>query len=222
MGDFSDPSGFWARFIWVNLPVAKKPYPDGSVRMEVKDILYSLYKSLGTIEDSFELSSDAQVVFQQWHDLSEDFKVAEPRQALRSVYAKSQRLSGELALLLHCINFSLNQQKPPKEIEPKTIQAAVKLTKFYISQVQLIHANSSVSEDNLSSVHFKMIDLSNRKGWIEARDVQNSIRYFKKKSPNKIRAIFRELEANGHGVTRFDGKKLIWNANKLVDAVDVQ
>ena len=69
------------------------------------------------------------------------------------------------------------------------------------------------------SVHFKIINLSNRKGWIKARDVQISIRPLKKESPSRIRAIFRELEANGYGTTKFEGKKLIWNAN-TVDKVD--
>ena len=102
------------------------------------------------------------------------------------------------------------------------MQAAVRLTMFYINQVQLIHANSSASEDNSSSVHFRIIDLSKRKGWLKARDVQNSIRCFKKVSPNKIRAIFRELETSNYGVTKYDGKKLIWNASNSVDPVDEQ
>lgn len=53
----------------------------------------------------------------------------------------------------------------------------------------------------------------NRKGWIKARDVQNCIRSFKKTSPSRIRSLFRELEANGYGITEGEGNKLIWKAN---------
>lgn len=221
MGDFSDPSGFWARFIWVILPVKKKTFPEDSVQIEVDDLLYALYKKLGTINSVFELSSEGKVIFQQWYENSEALKIAEPRQALRAVYAKSQRLVGELALLLHCINYSLYEQEPPKEVELKTMEVAVELTKFYINQVQLIHANSSGSSDNLPSVHLKIITLSHRKGWLKARDVQTSIRPLKKESPSRIRAIFRELEASGYGITKFEGQKLIWNANS-VDKIDQQ
>ena len=116
MGDFSDPSGLWARFIWVNLPIKKKVFPDSFTSIQTVELLYSLYQQLGKIQTSFRLSTDALTVFKQWHERSEELKLAEPRQALRAVYSKSQRLSGELALLLHCINYSLNEQEPPLEV----------------------------------------------------------------------------------------------------------
>ena len=97
--------------------------------------------------------------------------------------------------------------------------AAVQLTEFYINQVKLIHANGNSSEDNSSSLHFKIIDLSHRKGWVKARDIQNSIRSFKKVSPNRIRSIFRDLQAHGYGTIKDEGKKLSWKAN-AVDTVD--
>ena len=219
MGDFSDPSGFWARFIWVNLPIKKKTFPNTSINLEVDEILYSLYQRLGNINNSFELSPQAQVTFKRWYERSEELKLTEPRQALRAVYAKSQRLSGELALPLHCIIHSLNNNEPPQEIQLETMQAAVQLTEIYINQVKLIHANSSNSEDNSSSLHFKIIDLSHRKGWVKARDVQNGIRSFKKVSPNRIRSIFRDLQAHGYGKIKDEGKKLSWKAN-AVDTVD--
>lgn len=218
MGDFSDPSGFWARFIWVNLPVKKKMFPEVSANTEAEVLLYSLYQQLGTINASFELSYQAQTIFKQWYERSEELKLAESKQALRAVYSKSQRLTGELALLLHCIKHSLNQHELPQEIPLEIMEAAVQLTQFYINQVQLIHANSSAGKHNSSSLHFKIIDLSNRKGWIKARDVQNSIRSFKNTSPNCICSLFRELEANGYGKTEGEGNKLTWKANS-VDAV---
>lgn len=219
MGDFSDPSGFWARFIWVNLPIKKKTFPDTSINLEIDELLYNLYQQIGTISNSFELSSQAQAIFKEWYERSEELKLAEPKQALRAVYSKSQRLSGELALLLHCITHSLDQKEPSQEIESETMQIAVQLTNFYINQVRLIHANSNTCEDNASSLNFRIIDLSHRKGWIKARDVQNGIRSFKKTSPNRIRSLFRELETNGYGTTEGEGNKLTWKA-KSVDAID--
>lgn len=106
------------------------------------DILCSLYKKLGTITSSFELSFEAQEVFEQWHKESEELKMAEPK----------------LALLLHCVTNSLNQQEPPKEVQFKTMQSAVQLTEYYIKQVQFIHSDSSDSEENSSSLHFKIIE----------------------------------------------------------------
>ena len=54
MGDFSDPSGFWARFIWVNLPVKKKSFPDASVNLEIDELLYTLYQQLGQSLQNFQ------------------------------------------------------------------------------------------------------------------------------------------------------------------------
>ena len=59
MGDFSDPSGFWARFIWVNLPIKRKTFPDASINFEIDKLLYMLYQKLGRINSSFELSPQA-------------------------------------------------------------------------------------------------------------------------------------------------------------------
>ena len=100
------------------------------------------------------------------------------------------------------------------------MQSAVQLTEYYIEQVQFIHSDSSDSEENSSSLHFKIIELSQRRGWIKARDVQNSIRCFKKTSPNRIRIIFKELVANGHGITESSGNKLIYKFYKSVVSVD--
>lgn len=76
-----------------------------------------------------------------------------------------------------------------EEVGSEIMQAAIQLTKFYIGQVKLIHANSCASKDNLPATYFKIINLSKRKGWLKAKDVQNGIRDFRKEQPNQIRSI---------------------------------
>lgn len=219
MGDFTDPSGFWARFIWVNLPLISKIFPEDQVSIILDDLLYALYKNLGKVKRTFKLSPDAQKTFKDWFIRSEQLKMAEPKQALRAVYSKSQRLAGELALILHCIKSSFHQEEASQEVGSEIMRAAIQLTKFYIGQVKLIHANSCASKDNLPATYFKIINLSKRKGWLKAKDVQNGIRDFKKEQPNQIRSIFQELKSLGYGVTQYEGNKLIWNVEQ-VDVVD--
>ncbi len=194
-------------------------FPEDTANMIIDELLYALYKNLGKVERFFKLSPESKKAFKDWFIRSDELKMTEPKQALRAVYAKSQRLAGELALILHCIKYSFHQEEPPQDVGLEIMQAAIKLTKFYIGQVKLIHANSCASKDNLPATYFKIINLSKRKGWLKAKDVQNSIRDFRKEQPNQIRSIFQELTFIGYGVTKDEGNKLIWNAEK-VDSVD--
>lgn len=87
------------------------------------------------------------------------------------------------------------------------MKSAITISKFYISQVKLIHSDGEGGEngtDSLAPLYRKIIELSNRKGWITARDVARSSSSFKKYKPDEIRALFHELEQMG--MAKLDGK----------------
>lgn len=219
MGDFSDGNGFWARFIWVNQPMQRKPFPDDDVALDISPLLRSLYEFLGTIDNTFVLSPRAKAKFKDWYNYVEERKLQEARPALQAVWSKSQRLVGELALLLHCLTYAIYQQQPPQFVEPEILSAAIRLAKFYIGQVELIHANGEPESSNQPNTYTKLIELSKRKGWITARDAKASIRSYRNKTPSQVRSLFREIESVGYGVTQGVGSKLRWNY-KTVDTAD--
>ncbi len=219
MGDFSDGNGFWARFIWVNQPMQRKPFPDDEVNINISPLLRSLYEFLGKIDNTFVLSPKAKEKYKDWYIYVEDRKFQEVKPALQAVWSKSQRLVGELALLLHCLTYAVEGQQPPSEVAPEILDAAIKLAKFYMGQIELIHADGEPESSNQPHTYTKLIELSQRKGWITARDVKVSIRNYRTKTPSQIRSLFREIEAVGYGITQGVGNKLKWNY-QTVDSVD--
>ncbi|MDJ0594488.1 MAG: DUF3987 domain-containing protein [Pleurocapsa sp. MO_226.B13] len=202
MGDFSDGNGFWARFIWVNQPMQRKPFPNDEVEIDISPLLRSLYEFLGTIDNTFVLSSGAKEKYKNWYEFVEEKKLQEARPALQAVWSKSQRLVGELALLLHCLTYAIHQQQPPKFVEPEILNAAIRLAKFYIGQIELIHADGEPESSNQPNTYTKLIELSKRKGWITARDVKASIRSYRDQTPSQVRSLFREIESLGYGTTQ--------------------
>ena len=219
MGDFSDGNGFWARFIWVNQPMQRKLFPDDEVSIDISPRLRSLYEFLGGIDNSFVLGPKAKEKYRDWYNYVEDRKLQEAKPALQAVWSKSQRLVGELALLLHCLTYAIYQQQPPREVEPEILSAAIRLAKFYIGQIELIHADGEPETSSQPNTYTKLIALSKRKGWITARDVKASIRSYREKTPSQVRSLFREIESLGYGTTQGVGSKLRWNY-KVVDTAD--
>jgi hypothetical protein len=211
MGNFEDPNGLWARFVFVNQLMQKKPYPEENHSLGLTSILKQLYQFLGKIRQEFIFSSQAQQQYRNWYELVEEKKIDEPKPALQSVWSKSQRLVGEIALILHCLKYGVYQQQPPREVEIDILDAAIDLTKFYIGQITSIHADGDSDKGDIDSSLAAIIHLSKRKGWIKAKDVKVGIRAFKKIEPDAIRSHFRELETMGYGSTRGNSKSLEWN-----------
>ena len=218
MGELSDGNGFWARFIWVNQSMQGKPFPD-EMTTDISPLLRSLYDFLGTIDNTFVLSQGAKEKYKDWYNFVEQQKLQEVKPALQAVWSKSQRLVGELALLIHCLTYAIYQQQPPKEVEPEILSSAISLAKFYLGQIKLIHADGESGDNSQPNNYTKLIELSKRKGWITARDVKAGSRNYRNKTPNQVRSLFREIEALGYGITQGTGSKLKWNY-QTVDKVD--
>jgi hypothetical protein len=143
--------------------------------------------------------------------------MAESRQGLRAVYSKMKGDVGTLALLLHCFNGCVTEGYiPALEVSEATMLAAIKLSKYHIGQVKLIHSEGDVANGDLAAIHAKIIQLSERKGWLKAADVRDIDRQVTRKqfSADDIRHHFQELEASGFGQTKGTRTKLMWSIYK--------
>lgn len=209
MGDFGDGNGFWARFIWVNQPMQKKPFPDDEVSIDINPLLRSLYEFLGKIDRTFILDKEAKAEYRSWFNFVEEQKLAESKSALQAVWSKSQRLAGELALLLHCLRYAADQSSPPERISAEIMSAAIKLTKFYIGQIKLIHSQGNPDNPD-SSLYSKIIEVSKQKGWLTARTLKQSIWQLKDKTANQVRSLFKKLVDLGYGEIAGAGSKIKW------------
>jgi CRISPR-associated protein Cmr3 len=86
--------------------------------------------------------------------------------------------------------------------------SAIQLANYYLNQVRVIHAEGD-SEGTLEDSCSRIIKISQRKGWISARDVHAADRAIRKRLPTEsVRSLFRELEAMGLGETSGEGVHL--------------
>jgi hypothetical protein len=223
MGDFSDGSGQWARFLWCLMPIKRTPYPEPQDATISAQITAKLDQTYRRIEDFapiiYKFTSKAQTLYHEWYDALDERRVQESRQSLRSVYAKAKGNTGELALLLHLTNAAIAGAQPAPQISVETLQAAIRVMKFCLGQVRLIHGLGDEMNGTLPPLLAKIIELSGRKGWITARDTKNGIRGLKATAPDQIRDMFSELVSMEHGEIAGVGIRVKFRA-KAVDPVD--
>jgi CRISPR-associated protein Cmr3 len=217
MGDFTDTNGQWARFLWTVMQVQPAPYPDDAIPFDVSGLLKGIYKRLRNLPPiTYTLSSQAKKLYRSWYNELDRLKMAESRQGFRAVYSKMKGDTGVLALLLHCFNGCVAEGSTPAlEVDAATMAAAIKLSKYHIGQVKLIHSEGDVANGVVAAIHAKIIQLSERKGWLKAADVRDIDRQTKKQfSANDIRRHFQELETSGFGQTKGESTKLMWSIYK--------
>jgi hypothetical protein len=224
MGDFSDGSGQWARFLWCAMPIKRAPYPEAQDDTLAEQITASLAQAYRRIERftpiTYQFTPDAQSLYRDWYEALDERRVLESRQSLRSVYAKAKGNTGELALLLHLTNAAIAGKQPTTQIPSTTLQSAIQVMKFCLGQVRLIHGLGDEMNGEISPLLAKIIELSDRKGWITARDTKNGIRGLKATPPDQIRDMFSELFSMGHGEIEGTGIRLKFRT-KTADTVDI-
>ncbi len=210
MGDFSDPSGQWARFLWCFLPIRPAPYPEQAIRLDVSNLLYGIYRRLTQFPSmTYRLSSDAQNCYIHWYNELDRLRMQEVKQSLRAVYAKFKSDTGVLALLLHCLNAAIAGQPPAEQLSEAILRTAIQLSKFYLGQVKLIHSEGDTLDDDLTPSYCKILSLSQRKGWITARDIYRARAVGDRKaSLDQIRGLMRELVTMGLAQARNQGNRL--------------
>ncbi len=219
MGDFSDASGQWARFLWCLLPLKPAPFPRQTVHYDVSERLHGVYQRLeGFQPQCYRLTPEAKTLFADWYDQLDQRRVMETHQGLQAVYSKMQGYTGRLALMLHCLNAAVDGGLPAETVSIRTMKAAIKLARWFIGQVKLLYAEGDTVDGVLGVVYSKLIQLSRVRGWLRAKDVRNYERSLRNASSEVIRSHFRELEAMGYGETSGVGNRLQWRAT--VDRVD--
>jgi len=220
--DFNDPTGHWARFLWCILPLTQNKFPRNAPTIDIHELLLGIYKQIKEFEaTTYKLSSEAQDTYADWYDLLESRKYNESRQGLRAVYSKAKADTGTIALLIHILNAAIDGRQPDDIIDKTTIDSAIAINKFYLSQVRLIHSEGDGEDGNsLAPLYRKILDLVERKGCITARDVARSSSSFKRYKPDDIRCLFKELDQMGKAKTSGTGTKLkLSSLSSTVDGV---
>jgi hypothetical protein len=239
MKDCSDPDGQWARFLFVNQPLAASELPEeDSGSFDLTDRLLGYYRNIDELPAcQYRLSREAYQRYRPVYLQLERLRVSHPNPGMRAVYSKMEGYIGRLALNLHILHELAAKRVPDVTVPLHIMEKAIALCKFYIGQVKLIHFNSDDSE--LAPHLVKLIDLSKRlesvgkDGWVKAKDYIVSFTRTKRPKADVARSWMREAEALGFGCLRGTGIHLEyhWNSDnkphaptdpppKKVDAVD--
>jgi hypothetical protein len=214
MRDCSDPDGQWARFLFVNQPLAAATLPDDDGRgIDLTGRLLDYYRAIDRLPArAYRLSRQAFKRYQPVYNQLERLRTSHPNPGMRAVYSKMEGYIGRLALNLHVLHeLSTRKTLPDEEIPLFIIERAIALAKFYIGQVKLIHASCAADLGEMAPLLAKIVEISKRmdattgNSWIKAKVVQTGYDSRHRPRPDAIRSWFRELEALGIGSTRGAG-----------------
>ena len=214
MRDCSDPDGQWARFLFVNQPLAAAKLADeDSSSFDLTECLLNYYRAIDRLpKREYKLSREAFKRYQPIYNQLEELRVSHPSPGMRAVYSKMEGYIGRLALNIHILHeLTVGKTLPDQEIPLSIIERAIALAKFYIGQVKLIHANCTTDLGEMAPHLAKVVELSKRmdkatgNSWIKAKTVQRGYDSRHRPRPDVIRSWFRELEALGIGSTRNSG-----------------
>jgi hypothetical protein len=214
MRDCSDPDGQWARFLFVNQPLAAAKLADeDSDSFDLTEHLLNYYRAIDQLpKREYRLSREAFKRYQPVYNQLEQLRISHPSPGMRAVYSKMEGYIGRLALNLHILyELTAGKTLPDLEIPLSIIERAIALAKFYIGQVKLIHANCTTDLGEMAPHLAKVVELSKRmdkatgNSWIKAKTVQSGYDSRHRPRPDVIRSWFRELEALGIGSTRGSG-----------------
>ncbi|MGK7882837.1 MAG: DUF3987 domain-containing protein, partial [Crocosphaera sp.] len=216
MGDRKDSQGHWARFLWAVMPIKEAKFPDDEPPIYINTILEDLYRKIEALPAiDYKLSPEARTIYAQCFRGLERKKMNEPNQALRAAYAKMKQFVGDIALLLATIENAFYSELE-SDVSKRIMVMARYLGSVYLKQIKLIYGEADTDNGNLSPIFKKIIELSNRKGKITARDTIWGVWDLKKAkaSTDTVRGYFNELVEMGYGSTIGNGRRLAFISNQ--------
>lgn len=226
LGNCEDSNGNWARFIFVNQPIAAATWPEGDFdNWEITTMLADYYRAIAWFDPAqYRLSQEAEARFGQLYNELEQRRVSESNPALQAVIGKSAGRIGKVALGLHLLeSAAAGMAVPSLEISVATVNKAAIVAELAIEQIRAIYTDCD-TENQQNPVMAKIIELSQRKGEVSARDVYQSLPS-KGDRPNtaKIRQLFAELANQGFGEVVGEGKSIQFNAyQEQIKTVEVE
>ena len=211
-----DPDGYWSRFLYCYQAKSLKELPmkRGGVESLLPEMLDELFNRVNSLPAvAYKLDDQGYETYRTFYDHLARKSYVEVHPAIAKAYSKALGLTGRLILNLHIINQSLDSSiQFPSEIVPlDTIVKGIKLMQFYLNQ-RLLLMNRLCNQDSISPQLKLIIELSERLGWITAREVKRNIWSLKNTEPSKIRSWFQEIVNLGQGSVEGKGNRVKYNA----------
>ena len=212
LGNCEDENGNWARFLFCSQPLSASTLPDDFDDFEISESLTHYYRSIAQFAPTqYRLTRQAFTRFQTEYNRLEQARVSDSNPAMQAVIGKSAGRIGKISLCLHLLEAAVKNRVPECEISEKTLVNAIAITEFYTHEIEAIYADADPS-DQQTPILAKIVDLSQRKGAVKARDVQNALPKLNRPSSDQIRQSFIQLAEQGYGETFGAGGKIGFTA----------
>jgi hypothetical protein len=206
--DLDDPDGHWARFLFVSQPLAAAIMDDDGSGVNITELLTGCYKQVADLgKREYTLSREAFQRYKKVYNHLEQKRVSHPQGGMRAIYSKMEGVIGRLALNLHAISLAVNgtvssvsstvNGGADSEISLDTMNKAIDLAGFYMSEIKAIHAESAAEVGELSALLAKLLGIAVANGKLTGRDVMRTSRSIKNTS--QAIDLLRELESCGYG-----------------------
>lgn len=201
MSDLDEVDGFWARFLWIPLPLTEMPPPDDEAGCNLFGVLQSLYQGLENLApETYQFDQRGRSIWRDWHILCEQHKVNEPNPALRAVYPKSKERAARVALVAHCINAVVEGRVPDQIVSSDLLKAAIAFTEWSIGQTRLIYADAGAILYEVTPKVVRFIERFRDSGWIKARDVTRWSSGKQKLNAEESRVFMKRVVALGYAI----------------------
>jgi Protein of unknown function (DUF3987)/CHC2 zinc finger/Bifunctional DNA primase/polymerase, N-terminal len=211
VGDGDDNNGKFARFDFIQQPLAVTKLSGDSVKVNLTPMLTDLYKKLDNLPiHEFELDDQAHDLFTHFHDIWSEQKISHPKQGMRAMIGKAAEKVGKLATILHCIRAAHLGDEVSPYISIESVRAAIKFVQYTMDQALSMNSEGEgkhLEKDLLTPNLIRVIELAKRKGGtVSVRDVQRSFSSKQQPTSQKIREWFSELITMQYGQTQTTGK----------------
>lgn len=209
--DLDDPDGHWARFLFVSQPLAAAEMHDDGSGVNITELLTGCYKQVADLgKREYTLSREAFQRYRKVYNHLEQKRVSHPQGGMRAIFSKMEGVIGRLALNLHAIDLAVSggvssvsatvssvSTPVDTEISLDTMNKAIDLAGFYMSEIKAIHADSAAEVGELSALLAKLLGIAVANGKLTGRDVMRASRAVK--TTSQAVDLLRELESCGYG-----------------------
>lgn len=210
-----DPDGYWSRFLYCYQAKSLK-YLDkerGEASSSLPGLLNHLFKSVYDLpKTEYKLCDKGYEIYATFYDYLARKSYYEVHPAIAKAYSKALGLTGRLILNLHVIHECILgiAHVPTEVIPPDTVVKGIDLMQFYLNQ-RLLLMKKLCNQDSISPHLKAVMELSERIGWVTAKEVKRNIWTLRDADSNKVRSWFLELVELGWGVTEGKGNRVKYN-----------
>ncbi|MEG3882137.1 DUF3987 domain-containing protein, partial [Microcoleus sp. herbarium7] len=214
VGDGDDNNGKFARFDFIQQPLAATKLSGNSLKIDLTPMLTALYQRLDALSlNRFELDDAAHDLFTSFYDICDEQRERHPKQGMRAMLGKAAEKVGKLATILHCIHAAHRGGEISQYISAESVRAAIKFTQYTTEQA--LNINLEVSEPSALAPNLvKILSLAERKGGtVSARDVSLAFDSKHRPKSQQIREWFGELASMKYGEVTSKGQSILFTTS---------